>query len=513
MQPHDATEVERLLTSGNLGAAAAKLDVALAAHPDSALAMLLQCELELAHGHNGRARQFVERALGAHLDNPKTCLKLLRVLSELSESDLMIRVCGQIPPAYWDSAMSLAQVAHLLTGVGAYDIATSFAEAGVARDAKHPPSLYALATLHTFYGRLDEAAELCERVLRLVPDDPGAWWLLSRLGKSGAGKRIDLLNKLLEATKESTDVVWLAYALHNELHECGEFDASWHALARACEAKRQEVIDSREHQLTLFKTLRAHQDWSALDVTTPTDPLPLQPIFVIGLHRSGTTLAEQILAGHSAVTSGGETYDFRAQLRRNSKRHYFAELDRKIIENRHALDYATIGKNYCRGMTWRAKGCKYVTDKLPSNYLNLGFIARALPQSKFICLSRDPIDVGFSSLRTLFSHAAPYSYRQQDFIEHYREYELLMSHWREYFPDRILDVDYHELTREPEQTTQQITNFIGITFEPQMLALNSRTNAVATASSVILRDGIRVDRGRVWEPYAKHLEPLLSAFG
>lgn len=511
MQLNEVTEVERLLAARNYSAAATLLDVALAARADDTLALLLQSELELALERNDRARQFLERALGSQLESPKAAIKLLGVLSDLSESDLMIRVCAQIPPQHWDSATSLAQVAHLLTGVGAYETAIPFAEAAITRDTKHPPGLYALATLRTFFGQLDEAAELCRRVIELIPEDPGSWWLLSRLRQRDPGSRIDRLRTLIGSTTSADDHIWLHYALHNELHDCGDFEPSWEALAEACRIKRAEMIESRRHQLQLFAALRAQHDWT--DLRSHSDSQnALSPVFVIGLHRSGTTLAEQILAGHSAIASGGETYDIRAQLRRNSKLHFGSELDQRVIDRRNELDYEAIGRNYRQGITWRAQGRRMVTDKLPSNYFNVGFIARALPNSKFICLSRDPIDVGFSSLRTLFSHAAPYSYDAEDFVEHHREYESLMQHWRQCLPGRILDIRYEDLVNAPEQTTRIMTQFLGIDFEPEMLALQTRKNAVATASSVMLRDGIRKDRGQVWQPYAHHLSPLLQAF-
>jgi hypothetical protein len=163
-------------------------------------------------------------------------------------------------------------------------------------------------------------------------------------------------------------------------------------------------------------------------------------------------------------------------------------------------------------MSWRAAGKPYVTDKLPSNYFNVGFIARALPESRFIHLVRDPIDVGFSSLRTLFSHAAPYSYAQQDFIAHHHRYRELMSSWHARLPGRIMDVRYDDLVREPESMARQMAEFVGLDFEPGMIQLETRTGAVATASSVMMRDGIRKDRGKIWKPYERHLAPLIQAF-
>ncbi|MBM4215873.1 MAG: hypothetical protein FJ173_06860 [Gammaproteobacteria bacterium] len=510
MLESDIDKAERLISQGEIEAAAGVIRPVLSKNFEDTMGLLLAADVEMGRERNDSARGFVGKALSSNLDGPRTALKLLQVLARLSESGLMIEISRQIAPRQWDSAMSLSHVSQLLMSVGAFDAALIFAEAAVARDAKFQPGLYSLATLKTFFGEHQEAAELCRQCLTLLPDDPSSYWLLSRLRQPGASDRIDRLKPLLAAAQSPEDRAWLAYALHNELHDQGDADASWSALAAACDAKRTKAQSLIEKQNEIFDALREAEDWNSDRAGHASSEL--RAIFVIGLHRSGTTLAEQILAGHSKVASGGETYDLRAQLRRVSSLHFRHELDTRLIGRRHELDYAALGEHYLRGMSWRAAGKPCVTDKLPSNYFNVGFIARALPESRFIHLVRDPIDVGFSSLRTLFSHAAPYSYAQKDFIAHHHRYRELMSAWHARLPGRIMDVRYDDLVREPESMARQMAEFVGLDFEPGMIQLKTRTGAVATASSVMMRDGIRKDRGKIWKPYERHLAPLIEAF-
>jgi tetratricopeptide (TPR) repeat protein len=506
----DIDQAERLISEGEIEAAAGIIRPVLSQNFDDTMALLLAADVEMGRERNDNARGFVGRALSSNLDGPRTALKLLQVLARLSEAGLMIEIGRQIAPHQWDSAMSLSRVSQLLMSVGAFDAALVFAKAAVDRDPTYQPGLYSLATLRTFFGEHQEAADLCRRCLALLPNDPSSYWLLSRLRQPGAGERIDQLKPLLASAVSTEDRAWLGYALHNELHDQGEIEASWSALSTGCDAKRSKALSLIEKQNEFFDALRAADDWSGDRLGhASTD---LRAIFVIGLHRSGTTLAEQILAGHSRVASGGETYDLRAQLRRVSTLHFRNELDTRVIGRRHDLDYAALGQHYLRGMAWRAAGKPYVTDKLPSNYFNVGFIARALPESRFIHLVRDPIDVGFSSLRTLFSHAAPYSYAQCDFTAHHRRYLELMRSWHARLPGRIMDVCYDDLVREPETMARRMAEFIGLDFEPGMTQLETRTGPVATASSVMMRDGIRKDRGKIWKPYERHLAPLINAF-
>src|SRR5690606_34338714 len=117
--------------------------------------------------------------------------------------------------------------------------------------------------------------------------------------------------------------------------------------------------------------------WTAAEATTGDghDEPRLQPVFVIGLHRSGTTLAERILSGHSQVAAGGETYDIRAAIRRTTGLFFEGDLDLRAVQGRADLDYRALGADFLRRIAWRAAGSPLVTDKLPSNYYNVGFIA------------------------------------------------------------------------------------------------------------------------------------------
>lgn len=501
---------ETYVSMGQRSAAIASLEEALQLKADHVPALLKLAELQLAEGRNHQAHAAAIKATSGHIDSPLTALNLLRVLSSLSESTLMIKIASQLPPPMWDSAKSLAEVAQELSLIGAHELARDYARAGLARDPRHPPSRYMCATMDVFYGDLTSAAEHAQRCLDIVPDDPSAHWLLSTTRVPGAEQRVAAIERALALASKGESEAWLAYALHNELHELRDFDKAWQALERGCRAKRETLQYSQAASDELFDGLCA---WQA-EAIAPAEghvSASLTPLFVIGLHRSGTTLAERILSGHSAVSAGGETYDIRAQLRRASGLHFSGDLDVRVVHSRESLDYRAIGQGYLQSMAWRARGARCVTDKLPSNYFNLGFIARALPAARFICLSRDPVAVGLSSLRTLFGAACPYSYDQIEYVAHHSNYQRLMAHWRAQFPERILDIAYDDLVNAPESTAARMARFCGLDYEPAMVQIESRSEAVATASSVMMRDGIRRDRGRVWAVYEAQLQPMIEA--
>jgi hypothetical protein len=229
------------------------------------------------------------------------------------------------------------------------------------------------------------------------------------------------------------------------------------------------------------------------------------------MHRSGTTLLEQLLDGHPEVQGIGELYDFTAQMRYATDHHCRGVIDATIVERAAGADFARVGRGYLDGLAWRLGEARCFTDKLPSNFLNLGFICSALPQARILHMVRDPVEVCFSNLRELFSEANPYSYDQRELAAYYRGYQRLMAHWRRHWGDRILDVDYAELTRDPETVMRRVAAFCGLEFEPAMLELQSRTRGVATASAVQVRQGIVAREQPKWAPYADFLEPMIEA--
>ncbi|WP_374603640.1 sulfotransferase [Arenimonas sp.] len=500
---------ETYLAQGLRHDALASLAAAAQANPDDIPTRLKMVDLHLAAGRHNPGRDEALRATSGFVSSPRVALDLVERLFAVGENRLVVEIARQLQPGMWDSAKSLAEMARHLTLLGAHDAADVFATAAVRKDGANPPALFMLATMDVFYGRMEAAAEHCDRCLAILPTDPNSNWLMSRLRLPDAGPRIDRIKSALAASPPADDQVWLWYALHNELHELRDYEGSWQALSKGCATKRALLGYDPAKEARVYDALRG---WTADEITRQdghVDPA-LAPVFVIGLHRSGTTLAERILSGHPAVKGAGETYELTTALRRASGRHFRGVNSLEVIQERAGLDYAGIGRNYLEGMRWRAGGKHLVTDKLPSNYLNLGFIARALPQARFVHLRRNAIDVGLSNLRTLFNEACPYSYDQLDFAEHHGHYRALMAHWHELLPGRILDLDYDDLVGDPEQSARKLAAFCGLEHDPAMVRIEERKDAVATASSVMMREGIRKDRGGLWQAYAQWLGPMIE---
>ncbi len=501
---------ESYLAAGHAEAAASSLEAVLAEHPGHVPALLKLSALHLMAGRYSPAFELTMRASREPIASPGIALQLIGQMVAIGQSAIVIDMCKQLPPPMWDSANALASVAQNLSRIGEHRLARDYVRAAVAMDPQHPPSLYMSANIEVFFGETDLAAQQLERCIQLAPQIADAHWLLSRLRQPQAEVRVARLEQQLKTARPGEDEAFLAYALHNELHDTRDYPRAWAALERACRAKRQTLNYDPATARRLFDRL---SKWSGAEITAAqgTDDRSLTPIFVVGIHRSGTTLVERILGGHSQVHAAGETYEMPTQLRADTGFYHPTVVDERIVAARQSIDYHAVGNGYLAAMRWRANGRPFVTDKLPSNFLNLGFIAQALPHARIVHVRRDPIDTGLSNLRTLFTTACPYSYDQQEFVQYYGWYHELMAHWRRVLPGRILDVDYEAVVADPSAAARRMSEFCGLAFEPGMIDIGHSSDPVATASSVLVRDGIRRDRSRVWEAYAAQLQPMIQA--
>ncbi len=409
-----------------------------------------------------------------------------------------------------DSAASdvLARCAGQLSNLNEHVFALRCAERAVASDANSMTARLSRGQIYAYHGEMGRATLDLEWCLQRNPRIAAAWWLLAQLRRQRPeSNHVEALRRGIAGSSNAADASYLAYALHKELDDLGEIEGAWRALEQAAMAKRSTLTYSMDESRALV---------TALVDSEVQEPSPggytstLTPVFVVGMHRSGTTLLEQILSGHPEVHGAGELYDFTSAMRHATDHHCQGVIDQIIVERSRNVDFKDVGRRYLDGLGWRLKGERFVTDKLPSNFLNVGFICQALPQAKLLHMVRDPREVCFSNLRELFSGANPYSYDQMELADFYMQYLKLMTHWRRAFPGRILDVHYSRLVADPEATIREVCAFAGLDYRPEMLDIGNRKRAVSTASVVQVRNGITRREVPKWKPYEQYLQPMIK---
>jgi tetratricopeptide (TPR) repeat protein len=493
--------------------AIACFEAILAASPQDARTLVQLSYVHSLAGHYRLARDHALRAAAARPREPAVVAELVARLRTFNEVEALHACVERLRPYDCVPIQLLLACAAQYSNLNEQERALELLDEARRGDPEFPTTLLARGQVLMYLGRFDEAEAEVLRAIRRAPEIAQAWWLLARLRRwtPESNHLTQISAQLQRSNRKPMEVAMLADALHKEFDDIGDHAKAWTALERACAAKRSTLDYRMEDSRALVSAL---VDFAA-DIQPARDAngraVTRTPIFIVGMHRSGTTLLEQLLDGHSEVNGVGELYDFTSQMRLATDHHCRGVIDRTIVERARGIDFAAAGAGYLGGMEWRLGKEPFFTDKLPSNFLNIGFIARALPQAKILHMVRDPIETCFSNLRELFSDANPFSYDQLELADYYKQYRRLMAHWHQVLPGRVLDVSYAALTRDPEGTLREVCDFCGLDFQPRMLDMTKRTRGVATASAVQVRSKVEAREQPKWAPYAQQLQPLIDA--
>ncbi|MFP7722114.1 sulfotransferase [Lysobacter sp. A3-1-A15] len=500
------------MRAGDLPGAVAEMGRMLELQPGFVPAMVQRALWLLSLDRYREARSLACAAAAALPRSPPLALETVRLLRRFEEVERIERVVHAVDWSGSDAGTHAALAAELAPIALYKDATRALDQAEALLPADDVRLLGMRATLKMVEGEAGTARHLLERLAAAsISHAPRAQWLLSLqpADHEDAQRQIAAIERRLEAVPPGGEAeVHLAYALHNRLHGIGDYEASWAALVRACRVKRALLQYDASEQGEIFERLMALPRFTMAS-TSAARQGPI-PVFVVGMHRSGTTLLERMLAGHRDVIDGGESYAVSAAIRHATDHYSVHTFDlagaRRLTDP--GLDLGRVRRDVLEYMRWKARGHACVTEKLPSNFLHLGVLLAALPEARVLHMRRNAMDTCFSNLRTLFSIAAPYSYDQHELAEYYLGYRRLMDHWSALWPGRILDVKYECLVEDPDGQGERILEFCGLSRDGPMLGTDRKGGAVATASLADVRAGIQRNRGGVWRHYQRHLSPL-----
>ena len=374
------------------------------------------------------------------------------------------------------------------------------------------PALLNLANLNEDRGRRDGALALYERLLAI---DPGCHEGLARYARlRGVSDRYDpLIARLRQAIAgpgtADHDKASLGFALGQLLDACQAYDDAFSAYRGANEhsrlsfAARGPLYDRARHEAFVDQLIKAFPGARGQAVQ-PASPAPL---FICGMFRSGSTLAEQMLAGHSQVRAGGEI-SLIPHLVQTRLAPYPASVARLSVP-----ELAGIAEQYRSELARLAQGAAHVTDKRPDNFLHIGLIKTLFPNAKIVHTTRKPLDNALSIYFLQLDPGMGYALDLADIGHHYRQYRRLMAHWKSLYGADILDFDYDTLVRAPEPAIRRLLDFCGLPWETGCLAFDRVSNAVRTASVWQVRQPLYRHASGRWRNYERHLAPLREALG
>lgn len=369
-----------------------------------------------------------------------------------------------------------------------------------------------LAACSVLLGHIDEARDLYRGLLDRHPQHQRNHYELSRLARAADRSHVEQMLSVLEATRLPPERnIFLYYAIAKELEDLGEWEESFRYYemggdAAAAAAQRAGYDVASDINLIDRIVEVCDSDW----LNGPPAPALRaagggQPLFVVGLPRTGTTLTERILASHSRVESADETFFLQIAIRRASGVQSREDMSPRMIEAAAAERMERIARGYLDAIEYRLDGKPLFIDKYPFNFLYAGFIARAFPDARIVHLRRHPMDACFAMYKQSFFR---FAYRLQDLADYYVAYDRLSRHWRERLGDRIVEVEYESLVSEPEKRIRQLLEQVGLAFEPACLDFHLNEAPSATASTVQVREKAHTRSVGRWRRFEARLQPL-----
>jgi tetratricopeptide (TPR) repeat protein len=375
-----------------------------------------------------------------------------------------------------------------------------------------------LADLLKTVGRQPEAIQEYHAAIAALPESGEAWWSLANLKTYRfADDEIARMRKVEAAPATSLVARYhLCFALGKALEDQGQYEESWRFYERGNALKHAEIRHeprlAEAHtrlskQVCTKEFFAARQDWGVADP---------DPIFIIGLPRSGSTLIEQILASHPQVEGTQElanvqriVMELRGRGTDLDNPRYPGVLTELTVE-----EFLRLGERFLsETRVYRQTGRPFFIDKMPNNFRDIGLIHLMLPNAKIIDVRREPMACCFGNLKQLFSSGQEFSYNINDIARYYRTYLEIMRHWNVALPGRILTMHHEDVVDDLEGSVRRVLHFCGLPFEPACLEFHKTPRNVRTASSEQVRQPISregVDRWRNYEPW---LAPLRTALG
>ena len=515
--PPEVVTATSLFSDGDLGFAERITRDFLLTKGDHPEAMRLLARIALAHDALDDADILLEAVLAlepdyraARYDYAETLIKRQKHRAASEQVERLL----EIDPTNIDYRVLAATCA---VGLGQHDKALGL-YAALRKDAPGSWDVplwtgHALKTV----GQVPEAIEAYRAAAAARPDFGDAYWSLANL-KTYRFEEDEIERMRAEEASPAIalpDRYHMCFALGKALEDRGETAESWLYYERGNALKRSESRYSPE----LFETNTRKQR----EVCTRTffdqradwgDPSP-DPIFILGLPRSGSTLLEQILASHSKVEGTQELSDIQRIVLGLQGRDADHDNPRypASLADLTAEDARKLGETYLADTQVYRTGKPFFIDKMPNNFRHIGLIHLMLPNAKIIDARREPMACCFSNLKQLFAQGQEFTYGAEDIARYYRTYLDLMRHWDEALPGRVLRVDHEDVIDDLEGSVRRMLDYCGLAFEPACVEFHKNRRSVRTPSSEQVRQPIFRDGLDQWKAYEPWLGELRAALG
>ena len=515
--PNTLLYISQILYEGKLSEAEKMCRDFLKKDPKNTEAMSILSEIASKLGYLEDAEFLLENAVNFEPNNSELRKKYLIILRKRQKfSKAMIQaeyLCKTFPK----NLSFKAQMAIEIMQNGDYEKAIEIFDSILKKAPNDPNTLTSKGHALKTFGNNIDAIESYKLAHKAKPDHGEAYFSLANL-KTYSFKTSEIAsmkNQLENINLLSKDRVHFHFALAYALEKEGEYEEAFSHLEKGNEIKKinnrysiNGMKDEIQSQIQICDSnfFSSHGE-GGLNKN--------DPIFILGLPRSGSTLIEQILASHSQIDGTLElpnilsmAHSLRGHDKLANQGKYPSVLKSLTKDQRKEM-----GLEYIKDTFMHRDKAPRFTDKMPNNFRHIGLIHLILPNAKIIDARRYPLDCCFSIYKQLFAQGQEFSYGLEEIGSYYRNYIDLMDHWNRVLPGKILKVNNEDIINDLEGQVKRIIDYLELPFEEECISFYNTKRSVRTASSEQVRKPINKDGLERWKPYSKKLKPLVDCLG
>lgn len=481
--------------------------------PQSAEGHFLIGMAEKASGKLKEAVTFFEKALELDINRYDAAIELASLYSIARKNSDAFKLLEKYKVSLSNSSLYSDLAGTVYTEIGLAEYAYPLFKQAVALQPNIDLFNANLASCSVYVGEIDNAERIYKNLLEKNPTHQRNHYYLSRLRKAEDYTHIDeMLSVLEKSNKKPEENVFLYYAIAKEYEDLGKWSEAFQFYKKGGDAVNKVSKYDLGEDIEIIDAVIENCTKNWVDEISEETTFDKEPIFIVGLPRTGSTLCERIISNHSKVSTLGETLFFQMTLRKNSGIESYKAITPEMLTALLDVDPRKIAKDYIEQVDYRLGKEEYFVDKLPLNILYLGYFAKAFPKARIVYLDRNPMDACFAMYKQIFTWAYKYSYSIDDLGKYYVAFNRLIEHWERTLGNRFIRVSYEDLVSDIESEVKRMLETLGLPFEDSCLDFENNKAPSATASSVQVREKTHKKSVGKWKKFEAELKPLKQYF-
>ena len=512
--PGSLLYIHQVLNEGRLGLAERKCRAFLKENPTNTYAMSLLSDIANRLGYFDDAEFLLEKAVEFKPSDGELRLKYASILRKKQKFSKTMEQVNILCDQYPDNQLYQAHKASEIMQNGGHDEAITILDDILKKNPYNFSSLTSKGHAEKTLGKTDQAIESYRSAYKIRQDHGEAFFSLANL-KTYSFSKDEIHNMRYQVERldlSLKDKAYFHFALAQGCESNGDYEEAFYHLEKGNKIKNDQSLYSIERMDKELQSQIDVCDEKFFGDLGPGGHDTKDPIFILGLPRSGSTLLEQILASHSKIDGTLELPNIlsMAQSLRGDDIYGKEGNYPKSMESLTIKQREDFGKSFIEDTRMHRKDAPMFTDKMPNNFRHIGLIHLIMPNAKIIDARRYPLDCCFSMFKQLFAQGQEFTYGLKEAGSYYSSYVKLMHHWEKVLPGKILRVNNEDVISDLDGQVNRILEFLDLPFEEECISFYETNRSVRTASSEQVRKPINKDGMGRWKPYAKYLKPLLN---